>query len=262
MTEVRPTSKKSSPRREPVTLDERSWPVNLLILIAAALVGYWIIEARGFDDPRIFHNAWVRLTALLIVTGGLLGSFYWLSNRRVQRMLQLAALVSIGIHVLLVYGLAVQSDHSLSVGQKSDDDSSLVDGGDDKPVDLQYHMTESGDAPSEEPFSEPARTLARDDASNPFQRKEAGQVPLTEPGRAPEDAGEMPAVEPVRVDRAEAEASASRMQPNSPFSKQPLDHPIELEPQALEAPPAPAPAEAPVKVADARPALSRRRRPR
>ena len=103
------TSQSSAPR---LALDERPTTVNTILALWAGLVAGLIVALGGFDDPRLWHNAWVRLMTLGVTTVAL-GWALQTSRAMLARRLQLGVAGSLVLHTLLVVGLA-QMDLSLS----------------------------------------------------------------------------------------------------------------------------------------------------
>jgi len=89
--------------RPRAAFDERYWPVAAALLVLSSLGGLAIWQWTSFDDPRWWANGWSYLTLLagvtllLLATLGLFG--------RASRAIQLAALLSLLVHVALFASL-------------------------------------------------------------------------------------------------------------------------------------------------------------
>ncbi|REK15837.1 MAG: hypothetical protein DWQ37_08450 [Planctomycetota bacterium] len=83
--------------------DDRLWPVVVALLVLAGFGGAGIIAVANFEDPRWWANGWTYLGSLAIVTLLLVGALSRV--KRVQRGLQLAAVLSLILHILLFLSL-------------------------------------------------------------------------------------------------------------------------------------------------------------
>src|SRR4051794_34907870 len=77
--------------------DEQAWPVNLTLLISAAIVGALIVTRGDFNTHRWLQNGFVQLGALAIGVVLLIWGEIKLSPRA-QRRMQLAVLLSLMLH--------------------------------------------------------------------------------------------------------------------------------------------------------------------
>lgn len=78
--------------------DEQMWPINLVLIVLAGFVAGMIVGRADFDTPEGQQAAWIQLGILagvVVVTAGLLAVL----TPRQQRRVQLAALVSLLLHV-------------------------------------------------------------------------------------------------------------------------------------------------------------------
>ncbi len=83
-------------------LDERLWPVIVaLVLLGGFTMGALLAYLR-FDDPRWYANALTWLVVALLVTGGAAAALTWVDNRTFRRSLQLAILLGLLFHVVLL----------------------------------------------------------------------------------------------------------------------------------------------------------------
>ena len=91
--------------RPPAEIDEQRWPIHALIVVCVALVGWWSLRSSSFqfDEVPFWENGYVRLGLLAALLILLFGAVRWL-EQRVRRRVQLCALFSLTVHlVLLLY---------------------------------------------------------------------------------------------------------------------------------------------------------------
>ena len=89
----------------PSGFDEQLWPVDVaLIVLGAFLVGVNLAYLNFFDH-RWYANAitWLIVAPVLVIGG--MAALRFVSNRLVRRGMQLAMVVSIGVHVLFLVSL-------------------------------------------------------------------------------------------------------------------------------------------------------------
>jgi len=89
--------------RPPAEIDEQRWPIHALIVVCVALVGWWSLRSSSFqfDDVPFWENGYVRLGLLAALLILLFGVVRWL-EQRVRRRVQLCALFSLTVHLLLL----------------------------------------------------------------------------------------------------------------------------------------------------------------
>ena len=80
--------------------DELRWPINLALFLLAALATALVVFAGGWNEPKLLHNGWARLTTLSATLGLLAWAVNTRSPQRARR-LQLAVLISLIAHILL-----------------------------------------------------------------------------------------------------------------------------------------------------------------
>lgn len=86
----------------PSGFDEKLWPVNVALLLLAAFVEGVIIARLDFFDPRPLYNAWTWTGTLLLSIGMGVWLVQRLDNRHVRRSVQLATVLSLLFHAVLV----------------------------------------------------------------------------------------------------------------------------------------------------------------
>ncbi len=89
--------------RPAAEIDEQRWPIHALIAVCVALVGWWSLRSSSFqfDDVPFWENGYVRLGLLAALLILLFGAVRWL-EQRVRRRVQLCALFSLTVHLLLL----------------------------------------------------------------------------------------------------------------------------------------------------------------
>jgi len=89
--------------RPPAELDEQRWPIHLMILICIGLLGWWTLRSSSFQFGEVpfWENGYIRLGLLGGLLALLFGAVRWL-ERRVRRRVQLCALFSLAVHLLLL----------------------------------------------------------------------------------------------------------------------------------------------------------------
>ncbi|MEX2186424.1 MAG: hypothetical protein WD875_06510 [Pirellulales bacterium] len=97
----------------PAGIDEQLWPVNVALLLLAAFVEGVIIARLDFGDPRLLYNAWTWTATLLLSVGFGVWLVQRLDNRRVRRSVQLATVLSLLFHVVLV--VLINKDYLLAL---------------------------------------------------------------------------------------------------------------------------------------------------
>src|SRR5262245_1018687 len=85
-----------------ITFDDQLWPINVALLVLAGFVAGCIIALSSFDDPRLLYNGWARLASLAVTVGLLMWAATRLNSRRIRRGLQLATVLSLLVHMLLM----------------------------------------------------------------------------------------------------------------------------------------------------------------
>lgn len=153
MAKVRRTIQKVE-RAEVTGFEDQLWPINLALLILTGFVAGIVIVDGGFDDPRLLHNGWFRLTTLGLTVGGL----FWLSlrvNQRIARRMQLAILLSLILHI----GLAlVLKDRVLElIAEQTVEQQELVDE-EDLPLTPEYVLPPIDQPLVEQAFEKPVET--------------------------------------------------------------------------------------------------------
>ena len=88
------------------TFDERLWPINVAL---GGLTVVAILFLLRWDDTRPLYNAWTWLTALPIVIGLLVWGLSHDDEHAINQAAQLAALLSVIIHLSLFVTLAARS---------------------------------------------------------------------------------------------------------------------------------------------------------
>ena len=81
------------------TFDQRLWPINVALVVLGGLTAVVIPFLLRWDDTRPLYNAWTWLTALPIVIGLLVWVLAQVDERAVNRAAQLAALLSVILHL-------------------------------------------------------------------------------------------------------------------------------------------------------------------
>jgi len=105
------TNREFSESQQPrvVAFDDQLWPIIVAILILASFCVGAILTLSRFDDPRPIFNGGTQLGILAVVTGLLIWAASQLDVRHYRRGLQLAALMSFILHLLMV--VVLQSQH-------------------------------------------------------------------------------------------------------------------------------------------------------
>src|SRR5262245_64002024 len=85
-----------------ITFDDQLWPINVALLVLAGFVAGCIIALSSFEDPRLLYNGWARLASLAVSVGLLMWGASRLNSRRVRRGLQLATVLSLLAHMILM----------------------------------------------------------------------------------------------------------------------------------------------------------------
>jgi hypothetical protein len=83
-------------------IDDQMWPINVALLLLAAFVEGVIIARLDFVDPRPLYNAWTWTATLLASVGIGVWLVQRLDNRHVRRSVQLATVLSLLFHAMLV----------------------------------------------------------------------------------------------------------------------------------------------------------------
>jgi len=108
------------------SFDDQLWPINGMILALAASVATIVFATSRFDDPRFFHNGWVRLGSVAVMVVVLMLGVLWL-QRRMLRRLQFCVLLSLLLHL----GIAVYMHEAYlaiaSIPEASDRESRKVE---------------------------------------------------------------------------------------------------------------------------------------
>lgn len=89
----------------PLAFDERSFTVNLALALWTGLAAGGIAAIGGFDAAGMWDNGYARL-ATLALTSLLLGMAFQTTDSGAARRLQLAVMLSLIAHTLLLVGLA------------------------------------------------------------------------------------------------------------------------------------------------------------
>jgi len=84
--------------------DDQLWPINCTILILSGFVAGIVIAQSDFAEPRLLYNGWVHLASVGLMVGLLFLGIWWLQGRMLRR-LQLCILISLLLHIWLVYDL-------------------------------------------------------------------------------------------------------------------------------------------------------------
>lgn len=219
----------SQSKRLPSTFDEQLWPVNVALLILAGFVAGAIIAKSAFvDEPRLLYNGWMRLGSLAVTAGVLMWVASRITSHRFQRALQLAALVSIILHVLLIAGLYRQSDRPMR--NLFEPDARVAENAPPEPPPVvlpEYHLEGPSEQPQENTLSKPVEALARDDRHSVPQKQPprkqqppepAPLKPLQEPAAPPKVD-----IKPNSVKMAERQEAAPRRGEPSKLSKRPAE---------------------------------------
>jgi hypothetical protein len=90
----------SSPPTRTPPLDERLWPLVVVLTIWASVVSAVIVAAGGFDDPRPWGNGWLRLLTVGATWAALVWAAVTVYPRRARR-LTMAVVASLAAHSLL-----------------------------------------------------------------------------------------------------------------------------------------------------------------
>jgi hypothetical protein len=91
-----------------ITFDDQLWPINAALLVLSGFAAGAIIALSNFEDPRLWANGWVRLSALGAGVALLISIASQIDSQRIRRGLQLAALLSVIFHLALVVALHSQ----------------------------------------------------------------------------------------------------------------------------------------------------------
>jgi hypothetical protein len=86
----------------PAAIDDQLWPINVALLLLAAFVEGVIIARLDFVDPRPLYNAWTWTATLLATVGIGVWLVQRLDNHHVRRSVQLATVLSLLFHAVLV----------------------------------------------------------------------------------------------------------------------------------------------------------------
>jgi hypothetical protein len=100
-----PQSRRVIRRVEPSayhTFDEDLWPINVALIVLAGIAAGMIIGVSDLNDPRWYYNGWFRLGTLIVTTSVLIGSTFLFSSSRSRRGIQLAAVLSLLVHMIVV----------------------------------------------------------------------------------------------------------------------------------------------------------------
>jgi len=89
-----------SPQTKAPPIDERLWPLVVVLTIWAAVLSAVIAAAGGFDDPRPWCNGWVRLLTLGATWAALVAAALTVYPQWARR-LKMAVVFSLAAHTLL-----------------------------------------------------------------------------------------------------------------------------------------------------------------
>lgn len=159
-------------RRTPI--DDQLWPVNVALLLLAAFVEGVVIARLDFADPRPLYNAWTWTATLLFSVGIGVWLVQRLDNRHIRRSVQLATVLSLLFHAILV----VLINKDLLVAKAVDPEPP------EETVELQTYAVPivAPDAPQHD-FEKPVETRTPDAIEEAPTRVEpkVEPVPATEP---------------------------------------------------------------------------------
>ncbi len=155
-------------------IDEQLWPVNVALLLLAAFVEGVIIARLDFGDPRLLFNAWTWTATLLLSVGLGVWLVQRLDNRQVRRSVQLATVLSLLFHAILV--VVINKDFLLALVIDPEPPESAVE-----PETFAMPVV-APNAPQQD-FERPIETPTPDDVEQPPTRTEppVEPVPPTDP---------------------------------------------------------------------------------
>lgn len=198
------------------TFDEELWPVNVALVVLAGFVAGAIIAVSRFDDPRWLYNGWFRLTTLVITTGLLIWAASKIHNRRFRRTMQLATVLSLLVHAVLIAVLYSKRLAYLREQELAEADVTVFE----QPVTLpEYHEP---DPEQPEEHEQPVETEIPEETEAPtdVQRQES-EAETPQESRPTPEPGTTPQVEPSPMEKAElTEAAPRRSDEQSKLSRQ------------------------------------------
>ena len=194
------------------TFDDELWPVNVALVVLAGFVAGAIIAVSRFNDPRWFFNGWFRLTTLVVTTGLLIWVVTKLHSRRVRRAMQLAAVLSLIVHLIVVVVLYNQRFADLEE-QLAEAEVTVYE----QPVTLpDYHEPEEL-----QEHEKPVETEAPEENSAIQIEQQTAQAEIPLESQPTPEPGAIPEVEPSPLEKAElTEAAPRRSDEQSRLSKQ------------------------------------------
>ena len=198
-TTVAPKPKRPKPK---LGFDDRSWPVNLTLVVLAGCVGGYIAARGDFETKDLWRNAKVQLVALggivAVVAAGAA-----LLGRVMQRRMQLAVLASLLVHFWLSAGM-----HEYRLPGVA-----ALDKPQERPEDLartklpDYHFENPQDRP-EDLFDRPVETPLPEQKLPELTRKKPVEIEAKR--RQREEPQPKPEVRPEPKALAKAEPSAPK----------------------------------------------------
>ena len=186
------------------TFDEELWPVNVALVILAGFVAGAIVAISRFDDPRWFYNGWFRLTTLVVTTGVLIGVAGKLHSRRFRRAMQLAVVLSLLVHLVVIAVLYNQRLATIEE-QVAQTDVTVYE----QPVTLPEYHEPDPEEPQE--HEKPVEAEVSEETQSPtvVDRQQAQSETPQESQPTPEP-GTTPQVEPSPVEKATLSEAAPR----------------------------------------------------
>ncbi len=108
MARVRRTLRITNPARD-TQIDDQFWPLVVALALLGGLIAGSVLAYLRLDDPRWFANAWTWLIAIPLVISAALLALAWTGNRMLRRTMQLAIVLGVLVHVVLLI-VALQTD--------------------------------------------------------------------------------------------------------------------------------------------------------
>lgn len=209
-----PTKRKHEPPQI-VTFDEQLWPVNVALLVMGGFVAGCIIALSEFDNPTWYNNGWVRLSTLVATLVFALVVASRLNNKLIRRGIQLAAILSLLVHMVLMVGLVnVGKEYLAEIIREADEVPTELEQQEERVTIPDYYFEEVGESEKkvQQEFERPVQTrLPEQNAPTPVEREVTtaedhpveNKTPIEPPDGAPE-------VQPLPAQQRRVEQAAPK----------------------------------------------------
>jgi hypothetical protein len=222
MATVRRVTRRAEPSSRD-SIEEKLWPVYIALAILAGFVAGGIIAVSSFEEPRVLYNGWFRLAALVMAVGASMLVIAAIPSRRVRRTVELAAVLSVFLHLV---AMAVLYTQQVPAAPELAGVEEPIDSG---PVTItDYHE------PTEvEAFEQPLETEAPETTAPVEVARDTTQLDISKSGVAAAIPAATPELDTNALKMAESsEAGTPRATEQAQLSRQTASVPITVEPIA------------------------------